>query len=317
MRILLTGATGFIGSRLLEELEKQEHDVTCLIRYTAGGRYSFQDRKGVLFADLRDSESVAHAVRTANPEIIIHLAAQSAVSYSFINPIDVFTVNTRGTIALADAASRLDNFKLFIHASTSEVYGNQRDYPIRESAPLSATSPYAVSKIAAEEYLRVKKESYGFPILIMRPFNTYGRGLIKNKHFVVERAITQALVDRHIKLHNSAPFRDLVFREDHVRAYLLAVEQHESVYRGALNICTGKIFNIQQMADEVARTVNEQADRREVKVSFSEQPDRPHDIFILHGDPSLAEAALGFKAEWSFKDGLCQAVQEWRQALGA
>ena len=221
LKILLTGSTGFIGSRLAERIDEMGgHELHRLIRYTAGGRWNFYAGAGVHFADLRDPDAVKAVVNQVQPQVIIHLAADSAVAFSFQRPRDVFMVNALGTIALAEAATELKDFKMFVHASTSEVYGNQGHFPIEEDARLNATSPYAAAKIAAEEYLRVQNLSYGLPILIVRPFNTYGRAPIGNQHFVVERAIVQALKEHRINLHNPEPRRDFLFREDHVQFYV-------------------------------------------------------------------------------------------------
>lgn len=319
MRILVTGSTGFIGSRLVEALRERGHDVHELVRYIAGGRYDYYGRATTHFADMRDPDSVAAACLAAAPEVIIHLAAESAVSYSFERARDVFEVNTLGTVAMANVALALHP-RLFIHASTSEVYGNQPadNFPTSESSRLNATSPYAAAKIAAEEYLRVMFLAKGLPVLIMRPFNTYGRGLIGNSHFVVERAITQALQDGRISLHNSKPYREFMFRDDHVSAYVAAirmVDDESDILAGeTLNICTGETYSIADMAGVVAMEVLKQTGR-EISVSFSEEPDRPHDIHKLHGDNSRTKELLGWTPQHSLTSGMSLAVKEWRSRL--
>lgn len=325
MRILVTGSTGFIGTRLVEELRKEEnggHSVHELVRYTAGGRYDYYGKPTTHFADMRDPDSISIACLDAAPEVIIHLAAESAVSYSFERSRDVFAVNTLGTVAVANVALSL-RLRLFIHASTSEVYGNQPEdsFPTPESSPLNATSPYAAAKIAAEEYLRVMSLAKGLPVLIMRPFNTYGRGLIGNSHFVVERAITQALQEGQISLHNSKPYREFMFRDDHVAAYVAAVKKAAAsdlpvlTDLFTLNVCTGKTFTIAEMAAAVAQEVSLQTGK-EIGVAFSEQPDRPHDIHKLHGDNSKIKEFLGWQPRYTLTSGLSLAVKEWRQRLG-
>ncbi|KKK74638.1 hypothetical protein LCGC14_2881760, partial [marine sediment metagenome] len=223
-----------------------------------------------------------------------------------------------GTMALADAAKEAE-VELFIHASTSEVYGNQTEFPIKETASLNATSPYAVAKIAAEEYLRVKAASDGLRVLIMRPFNSYGRGLIGNRHFVVERAITQALETQKIKLHNPEPRRDFVFREDHVSAYVnavdLVIDDRTLLLAGeAINIATGVCWTIRDMAEHVRHAAFAKGVRG-VKFSFTEVPDRPHDIARLHGDNAKAQELLGWKPNFNLSSGLSLALDEWTQAL--
>ena len=314
MRILVTGGTGFIGSSLVQRLKEQGHDVQELVRYVAGGRYNYYDRNERTFADVRDPEAVNACVLFVKPEIIINLAAQSGVSYSFLNSHDVISTNTLGTVALADAAAKLDNFKLLIHASTSEVYGTSVDYPTKEDARLGATSPYAVSKIAAEEYLRVCEQIYKLPVLIMRPFNTFGRATVMNRHYAVERAITQALETQHISLHDSRPYRDFIFRDDHVNAYVHAVERWYKLVGETINVCTGNSWSIKEMAETVAHYVEELTGKA-VQVDFLEKPDRPLDIPRLQGDNRKVRELLDWIPVYSFSTGIKKAVEEWAQAL--
>ena len=318
MRILVTGSTGFIGSRLVQALKKQ-HTVFEMVRYAAG-RYNYYRDPQVLVGDLHDGVSVKQAVKAADPEVIFHLAAQSAVSYSFSSPQDVMQVNLNGTIALVDAARELKNLLLFVHASTSEVYGNQKDFPIKETASLGATSPYAASKIAAEEYIRVAMDSYGFPALIIRPFNSYGRALVNNSHFVVERAITQALTEHKISLHNPDPYRDFMFREDHVAGYLAVLSAAQELadipHAASINFSTGKSYTIGMMAEIVALDVETRVLKIPIPVDFKRVPDRPHDIQKLEGDNSSARSSLRWEPKYDLVMGIRQAVDEWTRTLG-
>ena len=314
MRILVTGSTGFIGSSLTLRLREKGHDVQELVRYVAGGRYNYYDRDNRTFADMRDRDQVRACVLFTKPEIIINLAAQSGVSYSFLNSDDVIKTNTLGTVALADAAAELGNLKLFIHASTSEVYGTGVTYPTQEHARLGATSPYAVSKIAAEEYLRVAIQIHKLPVLIFRPFNTFGRATVRNRHYVVERAITQALEKQHISLHDPRPYRDFIFRDDHVNAYVHAVERWGKLAGETINICTGNAWPIREVAKTVAHYA-ELLTGKLVQVDFLEKPDRPLDIPRLQGDNTKALELLKWAPEYSFSTGIKKAVEEWAQVL--
>jgi len=318
MKILLTGATGFIGSELVKRLGEQAHEVISLVRYISGGRYHYYGKQHVVMADLRDREMLEKVVVATNPDIIINLAAQSAVAFSFANPADVIQTNLLGLVGLSEAARKCDNLKLFVHASTSEVYGRTEIHPTPEDAPLGATSPYAVSKMACEEYLRVLQHSYEFPMVIMRPFNTFGRGLIGSPHFVVERAITQALsVPNRINLHDPRPYRDFLFRDDHVNAYVKLVEAFlagKPVLGETFNIASGRSWTIEEMAKTVARIVTGKMGLT-IEAEFSEVPDRPLDIWKLEGDASKAREILGWERQYAFEEGLRKAVDEWDWTL--
>ena len=174
-KILITGSTGFIGTRLTELLRQRGHDVWECVRYVSGGRFSYYDRPQTLFADLKDTEMLRKVVAKAKPEVLINLGAESAVSFSFDHPIDVIETNCLGTVALVEAAME-NGVKHFIQASTSEVYGRATTYPLTEDMPLGATSPYAVAKIAAEEYVRMAMHINRFPATVLRPFNSILEG---------------------------------------------------------------------------------------------------------------------------------------------
>jgi len=311
-KILLTGATGFIGTRLLQRLEEMGHEVISLARYVSGGRFNFYAKHRIAFADLRDGEAVRKAVQTVKPDVIIHLGATTAVSFSFLNPADVLHVNAVGTVHLAEAAREF-GVEQMIHASTSEFYGIQKEFPIKEDAIPNATSPYAVSKIAAENYLWLIHKLYDFPVTVMRPFNTFGRGLptIKNRHYVVERAITGALENGVINLHNPKPVREFIFREDHVNGYLAALGNKKAIGE-AFNICYGVGYTIEEMANKVAEIV-ERKTNKAVKVEFIREPDRPLDIPELWGDSTKAKQMLGWMPQYNLETGLEKAINEWRK----
>jgi len=314
MKILMTGSTGFIGSSLLPMLKREGHEVCELVRYVSGGRYNYYDKENRYFADLRDRDAMRNAVRDCSPEVIINLAAQTAVSFSFINPIDVQETNFVAVAGLAEAAREV-GVKQFIHASTSEVYGKATQFPVVETEPLEATSPYAIAKVAAEKYLWLMHEIYSFPITIIRPFNTYGRALggVRNKHYVIEKAICQALEEHHIRLHNPNPKRDLLFREDHCRGYLQTVGNENSIGE-AINLCSGICWSIRELAELIAEIVNKESGGG-VEVSFDEVPDRPKDIDVLHGSNEKAKKLLNWEPKYSLKEGLLQAVREWKEVL--
>ena len=231
MRILVTGATGFVGSRLLERLaEIGGHDLYSLQRYVTG-RYVLGADRGVkvVFCDLRDQFAVKCAVREVQPEVVFHLASISPVSYSYDHPNEVMDANLCGTINLAESCLReVPHFKHFLFASTSETFGNG-PVPKREDTPQAPNSPYSVSKHAAEKYVLYMWDAYKFPVTVLRPFNTYGRR--DNTHFLVERMLVQMLRGDIVKLGDPTPERDLLYIDDHVDAYLTCFGEAASEHR--------------------------------------------------------------------------------------
>src|ERR1700722_5622077 len=232
MRILVTGATGFVGGRLLERLvESGSHELHSLQRYVTGREEPAAGQRAntgtrVAVCDLRDQAAVKSAVHEIQPEVVVHLASISPVSYSYDHPNEVMDVNLSGTINLAEACRQeIPQLKHFLFASTSETYGNG-PLPKREDTPQSPNSPYSVSKHSAEKYILYMWDAYKFPVTSLRPFNPYGRR--DNTHFLVERMIVQMLRGDVVKLGDPTPERDLLYIDDHVDAYLTCFAKPEA-----------------------------------------------------------------------------------------
>lgn len=316
MKILVTGASGFIGSRLVARLRNVGHEVLEMVRYQSGGRFSFYDQKTKVFVDLRDSRETRDAIIKAKPDVIVHLAAMSAVSYSFSHPEEVNEVNYMGTVRVAEAALEIGAH--VIMAGTSEVYGRgDHKYPLTESEPYGSTSPYAASKVAAIEYLRTLESIHKLPVTIMLPFNTIGRAFVYpagNRHFVVERAVTQAIEDGVISLYDPEPVRDFMFREDHVGAYLAVIQSLKNAVGQSFNVCTGEAVTIRNMAEIVANTVGECLGKK-IDVNFAERPDRPLDISVLHGSNRKIYETIGWRPAYGINQSLSTVVDEWISVL--
>jgi len=309
MEVMVTGGTGFIGSHLISKLTKnREFEVYNLSRYVTG-RYVAGENVKTFFADLRDYYAIQKAIRQLQPEIVIHLAALTPVSYSFDHPQEIIEVNFYGTVNLAEACLHyIPHFKQFIFASSSEVYGNQDKFPISENFTPKPNTPYAISKFASEKYLIYLHNAYNFPITIMRPFNTYGRK--KNRHFIVERIITQILEGKNvINLGNPDAIRDLMFVEDHVNAYLKVLDNPKA--RGeTFNFCTGRKVSIKQLVEIINDLVNWGG-----RVAWNTIPHRPSDISCLIGSWKKAKKILNWEPKWKLEDGLLQTIEYWRGKL--
>ena len=312
MRIFVTGSSGFIGSHLASELEADGHDVYALRRYISGERYCFWKPTNEVHGDLKDREQVREVLQKIRPQVTFHLAAITPVSYSFKNPTEVVDVNYLGTVNLAHACMDAGVEK-FIVASSSEVYGLQKKGPLKEDMPLWPISPYAASKIAVEDYLRMMERVYGFPAVIMRPFNSYGGALARREYFVLEKAMIGALKEGKIQLFDPAPIRDFLFRDDHVKGYLNCLESTKCIGE-TINLCTGEGISIGEAARKVAKIAGELTGKN-VEVSFENKSDRMRDIPLLVGDNTKARVLLDWKPEYTLEMGLRKALKEWYIAL--
>ena len=322
MKVLITGASGFIGSALAKRLEEEGYDVYALTRYVASdSRYNFYQLKRKIICDVRSGDRVVSLLKEIQPEVVIHLAAMSSVSYSFLSletAREVSEVTYMGTMNIATGC--LEVGAHLINASTSEFYGKQEEFPILETAIPYPLSPYAVAKVAAEEYIRYLARIENLKYTIIRPYNTFNRSRVNKPYFVVERAITQALQEGHIHLYTPFPVRDLLDRDSHVDAYVKCVE---AIARGesydirdeALNVGRGEGVTIGEMVDMVARIVEEDK-KRAVSISWDMAPDRPHDIETLICSNEKAKRLLGWEPLYTLEEGLRIAVKEWKEVLG-
>ena len=207
MKIFVTGMTGFLGEQLAKKLLERKHKLSTLVRnVSSADRPVAQNTELMIrgekfqgvtyyYGDLTDYLTVYDSITDFQPDVIIHLGAQTSVAYSFTHTFEVFNVNFLGTANIAEAARRgVPKLKRFIFSGSVEEYGIQNKFPIKETAELRAASPYGVSKIGAEKFLRYLYEAYGFPSIIFRNTNSYGRK--HNHQFVIESIIYQ------MKLYN-------------------------------------------------------------------------------------------------------------------
>lgn len=306
MNVLVTGASGFIGSNLIPELSKKGYEVHSLQRYVTG-RYNDRD-KNTHVADLRDYAKVRDIIAELKPEFVIHLAAISPAAYSYTHQLEIMDVNFHAAINLAEANRELNPFlNQFLAAGTSEEYGIQKEFPIKESADLRPGSPYAVSKVAMDKYLRYMYEAFNFPVTVLRPFNTYGRR--SNTHFVVERILSQMLTSDKIQLGNPKPIRDFLYRSDHVDAYLTCLGNEKAIGR-TFNFCTQRGTSIGELAMFCADATEFRGE-----IQWDTGPTRPLDQPILVGDNTKARELLNWRPKVSLEEGLMKTVFDLRSNL--
>jgi len=309
-RILLTGSTGFIGSQLRPHLIQKGYDVFDLERYVTGriGKVDPYD-ENTYFADLRDNFALYKAVTEVKPNIVIHLAALTAVGYSFAHPQETIDINLKGTINLAEICTQFPFIEQFLFASSAEVYGLCPEKIKNESIkPLIPNSPYSISKLAAEHYLNYLHKAYKFPVTIFRPFNSYGR--INDKWFVIEKIIFQMLTSNICKLGDPKPIRDFIYVQDQLNAYLAALENKKAIGE-TFNICSGRGVSIEELA-----IIIKELSGFNGKITWETMPKRPLDIDDLVGSNKKIRNILGVPKPISLEDGLQLTIDLWRNKIG-
>lgn len=314
MKILVTGADGFIGSHLTEALVRAGHDVRAFVLYNSFGSWGWLDQcaedvkgKFDLFAgDIRDSSGVRTAM--AGCDAVLHLAALIAIPYSYHSPQTYVDTNIGGTLNVVLAARDLCVSKV-IHTSTSEVYGTAKFVPITEDHPLQGQSPYSASKIGADQIALSFYASFGTPVTVVRPFNTYGPR--QSARAVIPTVITQiASGQRRIKLGALHPTRDFNFVTDTVSGFVAALEA-EGCAGEVINIGSNFEISIADTAQAIAAAMGEN-----VEVVLDEQRLRPEksEVDRLWAANDKALRLLGWRPAYGglegFRRGLAETA-EW------
>jgi len=309
LRVLITGITGFVGRHLAEELVKRGYEVFGLARYVSS-RDNANLGVSLYYGDILDPATLRRIFEKTQPDIIIHLAAQTSVEYSFTHPNEVYNVNFLGVINIAsEARETIPDLKKFIHASSVEVYGNQTTFPIKESNPLKPASPYGVAKVAAEYYLRYLYEGYGFPCIIFRSTNTYGRK--DNHYFVIEHIIYEMLKkNKEILMGDPRPERDFLHIDDEVEAYIKAIETKRDIFGDIINTGTARGVSIRQLVEIIGEMVG-----FEGNVSWNRISKRPFEIHKLIIDIEKIKELLNWSPRYSLEDGLKKTINCWKEYL--
>lgn len=308
-RVLVTGAGGFIGSHLVEGLLRRGDRVRAFVRYNSNGRTGWledlpdelADRLEVFFGDVRDARAVREAA--AGCARVYHLAALIGIPYSYLAPDSYVEVNVQGTLNVLDAARDLEIERTIV-TSTSEVYGTALYNPIDEKHPLQPQSPYSATKIGADSLALSYHRSFGLPVSIVRPFNTYGPR--QSARAVIPTIMTQALACDEIRLGNLTPVRDLLFVADTVAGFL-AVADSSACLGQVTNLATGAGVTVRELVERVLRLVE-----RRLPVIEAEERKRPDasEVFTLIGSARLAEERTGWKARTPLDEGLARTL-EW------
>ena len=313
-RILVTGADGFIGSHLTEALIRQGHNVRAFVLYNSFNSwgwldYSHKDIKEnleIFAGDIRDPNGVRKAIKGV--DLVFHLAALIAIPYSYHSPDTYIDTNVKGTLNILQAARDLGVSRV-VHTSTSEVYGTARFVPINEEHPLQGQSPYSATKIAADQLAYSFYASFGLPVSIIRPFNTYGPK--QSARAVIPTIITQmANGHRKIKLGSVHPTRDFNYVTDTVRGFIAIAESDKSVGE-VINIGSNFEVSIGRTAQIIAEIMN-----IDLEILTDEQRLRPEksEVERLWADNSkalrLCDWFPKYAGEDGFRNGLKKTI-EW------
>jgi dTDP-glucose 4,6-dehydratase len=266
-------------------LQSAGYDVIALVRHISKRDVPINFGK-VINCDLTDFGMIQRKVAEYQPEIIINLAAQSLVAYSFEHTTEVAATDYVGAINLMEVARQVKHLELFLQASTSEVYGYQTIFPTKETAEKNPHCPYSIAKNAADNYAKFLGMAYRFPFFLIRNFNTYGEK--DSVRRVTERTIAQMLHGDMVSLGDPDAIRDFLFVDDSISAYMAVIERR--LHGLEMNICTGVGITIRDWVHKIGDIMNYKGE-----ITFNSTYRRPTDIPILIGSNEQARKVLGWK----------------------
>ncbi len=314
-KILVTGADGFIGSHLVEELVKKGYWVKAFVFYNSFNTWgwldtldkSIMDHVEIFQGDIRDP----HGVKTAlqGVDAVFHLAALIAIPFSYHSPDTYVDTNIKGTLNVLQAACELGNIRTLI-TSTSEVYGTAQYVPIDEKHPYQGQSPYSATKIGADRLAEAFYRSFELPVTIVRPFNTYGPR--QSARAVIPTIITQLLSGyEEIRLGSLTPTRDFNYVKDTANGFIAMYESNKTIGQ-EINIATQREISIGQLAEELIRQINPNA-----RIVCEEQRKRPikSEVNRLLGSNEKIKRLTAWQLQYTFEEGLAETIEFFRNNL--
>lgn len=305
--MLVTGADGFLGSHLTERLLEAGATVAALVRPSSvvgTAEHALRNLRRVrgqldriIAADVAGADAQARIVDW-QPERILHLAADAYVDRSFDHPAEVLRSNLDGTLQVLEAARRCPALERVLVTSSSEIYGDAQTPAIDESHPLMPTSPYAASKLAADRLAYAYHRTYGLPVAIIRPFNTFGP---RHPYDVIPKFVARALRGEPLVIHGSGEqSRDFCYVDDMVRAFLVMGGHPEAIGR-AVNFGTGVATSIRTLAERVVALCGSGS-------PIEHGPPRRAEVARLCCDHGLATRLFGWRPTVSLDEGLARTI---------
>ena len=305
-RILVTGGAGFLGSSVVRELCHASANVTVLDNFSSGKKEYLDNVTrtnglSVVEGDICDPSTVEKSMRGI--ELVIHLAALPFIPDSYYHPQDFFRTNVNGTINLLLAASKADSVERFVYISSSEVYGSAKQVPMDENHPILPHSSYAASKLAADRVTFTMGKELGLPIVIVRPFNTFGPNI--TQPYIVPEIIAQGMAGSgELMLGNTKAQRDLTYVDDTARGIVLSAIKPQAEGE-VINLGSGSSISVHDLALRITSLMGKKAAIRNDTSRL-----RPFDVENLVCDNSKAKMILKWSPLISLDDGLRRTI-DW------
>jgi len=307
--VLVTGGAGFLGSALVRELLKKDANVIVFDNFLYGDRSNLVDIESEIQIVTGDvlSWKVYHAIKEHKVKYVFHLAAEPYIPKCYDNPERFFDVNVKGTMNVLMASKTL-NVKRIVHFSSSEVYGTAQHIPMDENHPTLPLSTYAVSKLAADRLCYVFWHEHGVPVVILRPFNSYGPR--ETQPYVIPEIITQLSKKNIVKLGNIEAKRDFTYVEDTAKGVIMIMES--DIPNGeVINLGSNKSYSIKELAYMIGKLMG----YNDIEMVIDKSRLRPLDVSVLQCDYTKAKKFIDWEPKIGIEEGLKRTV-DWYMTNG-
>lgn len=308
MKILVTGAGGFIGSHLTELLIREGYDVKTFVRYNSKNNWGWLESSPakknieVVSGDIRDYDSVCNALKDCNA--VFHLAALIGIPYSYVSPKAYIETNITGTYNILQASKELNLTQILV-TSTSETYGTAQYVPIDEKHPMVGQSPYSATKIAADQLAISYFRSFNLPVKIVRPFNTYGPR--QSARAIIPTVISQLLSGKEkLSLGNLSPTRDLTFVKDTCKGFF-EIFRSEKLFGEVTNIGMGNEISVGDLVNKITSLISSKAIIEEDKIRI--RPENSEVERLLCKNTKLI-SNTNWKPDYNLDNGLIETI-DW------
>lgn len=307
-KILITGGSGFIPSHVTRRLVQMGAEVSVIIKYNSLidniRLVDIWDDIQIIEADIRNIDSLSQ-IKNLKPDIVIHMAAYNHVGDSFTHVNEALKSNAIGTANVMEA---YEEYELFIYTSTSEVYGYQTEVPFIESMQPAPISPYSIGKYSGELYARMKSEQQKRPVVVLRPFNTFGP--YQSMRAVLGELIIKCLKGKIIKTTAGEQTREFNYVSNIVDGFIQAIEKRDKTIGKVINLGSGVDIKIKYLVSLIHELTESQSELQIGALSY-----RPTEIWRMYANTELASETLGWKPRIDFKDGLIKTINWYRRYL--
>lgn len=304
-KVIVTGATGFIGRHLVPRLLEEEYEVHTVERKSSSA-FGANRHLARHFLDVNDYKNIGALVKRVDPQYAINLAALASIGKSIENPIDASNVTYLAAVNLAEACRRnTSNFKQFITAGSQEEYGTtltDRSQKLTEETPLDPNNPYSIFKINVETYLSYLRRAYRFPSTVLRIFITYGRE--DDAPFFIDKTLSQMSEGRPVEITNSDAVRDWIYVDDTVEGFMKALGNSKAIGQ-AFNLCCGEGHTVREASELIAELTKSRS-----KVVYGHAKRNQLEPQILVGDNAKARKMLGWRPRYDLRAGLIKTIKK-------